>query len=36
MVGYCFGGVGVLEYVRLGVNLKGFVIFYGGLSIFVG
>lgn len=32
MMGYCFGGAGVLEYARSGANLKGFVTFHGGLS----
>jgi dienelactone hydrolase len=31
-MGYCFGGAAVLEQVRSGANLKGFVTFHGGLS----
>ncbi len=31
-MGYCFGGAAVLELARSGANLKGFVIFHGGLE----
>ena len=31
-MGYCFGGAAVLEQVRAGADLKGFVTFHGGLS----
>lgn len=31
-VGYCFGGTGVLEAARAGMNLKGVVSFHGGLG----
>ncbi|VFQ46636.1 alpha/beta hydrolase fold [Desulfoluna butyratoxydans] len=30
--GYCFGGAAVLELARSGADLKGFVLFHGGLS----
>jgi dienelactone hydrolase len=30
-MGYCFGGTAVLELVRSGADLKGFVTFHGGL-----
>ena len=30
--GYCFGGAAVLELVRSGADLKGFVTFHGGLK----
>ncbi|VVS95437.1 dienelactone hydrolase family protein [Desulfoluna spongiiphila] len=30
--GYCFGGAAVLELARSGTELKGFVLFHGGLS----
>jgi len=30
--GYCFGGAAVLELARSGADLKGFVIFHGGLA----
>jgi len=32
MMGYCFGGAAVLEFVRAGANLKGFATFHGGLT----
>lgn len=32
VVGYCFGGAAALEFARSGINMKGFVIFHGGLS----
>jgi len=32
MIGYCFGGTAVLEFARSGADLKGFVIFHGGLA----
>lgn len=31
-MGYCFGGAAVLELVRSGADLKGFVTFHGGLK----
>jgi dienelactone hydrolase len=31
-MGYCFGGTAVLEFARSGADLRGFVIFHGGLS----
>jgi dienelactone hydrolase len=31
-IGYCFGGAAVLEMVRAGTDLKGFVSFHGGLT----
>ncbi len=31
-IGYCFGGTGVLELARAGVQLKGVVSFHGGLA----
>jgi dienelactone hydrolase len=31
-IGYCFGGSAVLEMVRAGTDLKGFVAFHGGLT----
>ncbi len=31
-IGYCFGGAAVLELARLGADLKGFVVFHGGLT----
>jgi dienelactone hydrolase len=31
-IGYCFGGTGVLEMARAGMDLKGIVSFHGGLS----
>ena len=31
-IGYCFGGTVMLEMARSGVDLKGFVIFHGGLA----
>ncbi len=31
-MGYCFGGAVVLEYARVGKDLKGFVTFHGGLA----
>lgn len=31
-MGYCFGGVAVLELARSGADLKGFVSFHGGLE----
>ncbi len=30
--GYCFGGAAVLELARAGADLKGFVVFHGGLA----
>lgn len=30
-MGYCFGGAAVLELARSGADLKGFVVFHGGL-----
>lgn len=32
MIGYCFGGAGVLEAARAGTNLAGYVSFHGGLG----
>lgn len=32
LMGYCFGGAGVLEVARQGIQAKGFVTFHGGLS----
>lgn len=32
VMGYCFGGAGVLELARSGADLKGFVTFHGGLA----
>lgn len=32
MMGYCFGGAGVLEAARAGAELAGFVSFHGGLG----
>lgn len=32
-IGYCFGGTVVLELARTGREMKGFVIFHGGLDI---
>lgn len=32
MIGYCFGGAGVLEAARAGTNIAGFVSFHGGLG----
>lgn len=32
IMGYCFGGAGVLEMARAGADFKGFVSFHGGLS----
>lgn len=32
LMGYCFGGAAVLEYVRSGAEMQGFVTFHGGLS----
>ena len=31
-VGYCFGGAAVLEWARVGIDLRGFVTFHGGLK----
>lgn len=31
-IGYCFGGTGVLEMARAGVDIKGVVSFHGGLD----
>jgi dienelactone hydrolase len=31
-IGYCFGGTAVLELARSGADLRGFVIFHGGLK----
>lgn len=31
-MGYCFGGAAVLEWARVGTDLKGFVTFHGGLG----
>ncbi len=31
-MGYCFGGAAILELVRSGADLKGFVAFHGGLE----
>jgi len=31
-IGYCFGGTALLEMARSGADLKGFVIFHGGLA----
>ena len=32
VIGYCFGGTGVLEAARAGLNVKGVVSFHGGLG----
>lgn len=32
VIGYCFGGTGVLEAARCGMNVKGVVSFHGGLG----
>ena len=32
VIGYCFGGTGVLEAARAGLNIKGVVSFHGGLG----
>jgi dienelactone hydrolase len=32
IIGYCFGGTGVLEAARAGMNVKGVVSFHGGLG----
>jgi dienelactone hydrolase len=32
VIGYCFGGTGVLEAARAGMNVKGVVSFHGGLG----
>lgn len=32
ILGYCFGGAGVLEAARAGMELDGFISFHGGLS----
>ena len=32
VIGYCFGGTGVLEAARSGMNVKGVVSFHGGLG----
>ena len=32
VIGYCFGGSGVLEFARSGADMKGFVTFHGGLG----
>lgn len=32
MIGYCFGGAGVLEAARAGADLDGYVSFHGGLG----
>lgn len=32
MIGYCFGGAGVLEAARAGTDLAGYVSFHGGLG----
>jgi dienelactone hydrolase len=32
VIGYCFGGTGVLEVARSGMNVKGVVSFHGGLG----
>jgi len=32
LMGYCFGGAGVLEYARSGAPMQGFVTFHGGLA----
>lgn len=32
IIGYCFGGAGVLEAARAGMMMSGFVSFHGGLS----
>jgi dienelactone hydrolase len=32
VMGYCFGGAAVLEFVRSGAEMKGFAMFHGGLS----
>ena len=32
VMGYCFGGAAVLEFARLGADLKGFATFHGGLK----
>ena len=31
-MGYCFGGAAILELARSGADLKGFVVFHGGLE----
>jgi len=31
-IGYCFGGTGVLELARAGADIKGIVVFHGGLD----
>jgi len=31
-IGYCFGGTAALELARSGADIKGFVVFHGGLS----
>jgi dienelactone hydrolase len=31
-MGYCFGGAAVLEFARSGADMKGFVMFHGGLT----